>query len=107
VKKENIAKEIAEKEDEEDEKIRRGRTKGWAQPFQKEDISFNSTFLNIIKTLNSILFFQMMRNNLLKLKHEEKRPHSHKNSHSYKRIFIFSILNENRKKVTLIVGKSH
>jgi hypothetical protein len=39
VKKENIAKEIAEKEDEEDEKKRRGRTKGWAQPFQKEDIS--------------------------------------------------------------------
>jgi hypothetical protein len=39
VKKENRAKEIAEKEDEEDEKIRRGRTKGWAQPFQKEDIS--------------------------------------------------------------------
>ncbi len=39
MKKKNIAKEIAEKEDEEDEKIRRGRTKGWAQPFQKEDIS--------------------------------------------------------------------
>jgi hypothetical protein len=86
VKKENRAKEIAEKEDEEDEKIRRGRTKGWAQPFQKEDISVQKqkgsakkqkmndvedlahelfllqleqvtqNFLNIIKTLNSILF---------------------------------------------------
>jgi hypothetical protein len=87
VKKENIAKEIAEKEDEEDEKkTRRGRTKGWIQPFQKKDISVQKqkgsakkqkmndvedlahelfllqleqvtqNFLNIIKTLNSILF---------------------------------------------------
>jgi hypothetical protein len=84
-----------------------------AQPFQKEDISVQKqkgsakkqnmddvedlvdelfllqleqvtqNFLNIIKTLNSILFFQMLRNNLLKLKHEEKRPHSNKNSHSH------------------------
>ncbi len=85
-KKFSKAKEIAEKEDKEDEKIRRGRTKGWAQPFQKEDISVQKqkgsakkknmddveylahelfllqleqvtqNFLNIKKTLNSILF---------------------------------------------------